>query len=102
MSLISCAKLHFFIRKQKSLCLISHNDFCIRDVPLARMINPLLTQKTPEYIYPGIFVILLEFNVYAVLALKAMAYILICFTMASRPLLRVGDRCSPRPMSSMK
>lgn len=39
---------------------------------------------------------------YAFFALKANAYIRICFTMASKPLLRVGDRCSRRPMASIK
>lgn len=32
----------------------------------------------------------------------ATAYIFICFTMASRPFERVGDRWSRRPMRSMK
>ena len=32
----------------------------------------------------------------------ATAYILICFTMASRPFERVGDRWSRSPMRSMK
>lgn len=36
------------------------------------------------------------------LALKASAYMRICFTMASKPLLRVGERCSCRPMRGMK
>lgn len=35
-------------------------------------------------------------------ALNASAYMRICFTMASRPLLRVGERCSCRPMRGMK
>ena len=33
---------------------------------------------------------------------KARAYIFICLTMAVRPLERVGERCSRRPMASMK
>lgn len=36
------------------------------------------------------------------LALKASAYIRICFTMETSPLLRVGERCSFSPMRSMK
>ena len=35
---------------------------------------------------------------YPSFALNASAYIRICFTMASRPLLRVGERCSCRPI----
>ena len=35
-------------------------------------------------------------------ALNASAYVRICFTMASNPLERVGERCCERPMSSMK
>lgn len=38
----------------------------------------------------------------ACLALNASAYIRICFTIASRPLLRVGDKCSFKPIRSMK
>ena len=38
----------------------------------------------------------------AFFALKASAYIRICFTIASRPLLRVGDKCSFRPIFSIK
>ena len=39
---------------------------------------------------------------YFCIALKARAYIFICLSMARRPLLRVGERCSRRPMRSMK
>lgn len=46
-------------------------------------------QKT-LYFYPFCF------------ALYASAYIRICFTMESNPLLRVGERCSFRPIWSMK
>ena len=39
---------------------------------------------------------------YPYFALKAKAYIRICFTIASNPLLRVGDKCSFKPIFSMK
>ena len=38
----------------------------------------------------------------AFFALKARAYMRICFCMDSKPLLRVGERCSLRPMRSTK
>ncbi len=41
-------------------------------------------------------------GLYRALAPKATAYIFICFIMASKPLLRVGERFSLRPMASMK
>ena len=41
-------------------------------------------------------------GLYRALAPKATAYIFICFIMASKPLLRVGERFSLSPMASMK
>ena len=39
---------------------------------------------------------------YLSFALNANAYIRICFTIDSKPLLRVGDRCSFNPILSIK
>ena len=42
------------------------------------------------------------FHIYFCVALKASAYIFICLSIASSPLLRVGERCARRPIRSMK
>lgn len=51
------------------------------------------------------FLYVLEYVSYCLLpifVLKARAYMRICFIMATRPLLRVGERCSFSPMASTK
>ena len=42
------------------------------------------------------------FNYFPSFALNANAYIRICFTIDSKPLLRVGDKCSFNPILSIK
>lgn len=60
--------------------------YCGKSIPL---IKALLIRGISIYL-------LLSF------ALKARAYIRICFTIDSKPLLRVGERCSFNPILSIK
>ena len=59
---------------------------------------PVALNYSLNHIYKEVLVSLFTFH----FLLKAKAYILICFTIASSPLLRVGERCSFSPISSMK
>ena len=60
----------------------------------------VLKERLPLFFWCGVGRIVPQSSV--LFDLKANAYILICFTMASSPLLRVGLRWSLNPMLSMK